>query len=71
MDWNAVVGRNVRRRREALGLSQEQLAHDAGVAVRLLGAIERGQQNTTVEALGKLASALGCHPEIFWRDDRG
>lgn len=62
MNWNEVVGRNVRRRREALGLSQEQLAHDADVAVRHIGAIERGKQNPSLAALAKVASALGCLP---------
>ena len=61
-----LVGENVRRRRQARGLTQEALAHEAGVALRLLKGIERGQRNPTVEMVGKIAAALGVHPgELF------
>jgi transcriptional regulator with XRE-family HTH domain len=62
MRWAKVVGTNVRRLRQAHGLTQEALAHEAKVALRLLGGIERGQRNPTVEMVGKLAVALGVHP---------
>jgi transcriptional regulator with XRE-family HTH domain len=58
MDWAALVGQNVRKRRQALGLSQEQLAHDADVTMRYLGAIERGQQNPSLAVLVRVADAL-------------
>ena len=62
MDWIALVGRNVRLRRQELGLSQEQLAHDAEVTMRYLGAIERGQQNPSLNVLVKISTALRCTP---------
>lgn len=62
MDWNALVGRNLRKRRAALGLSQEDLAHKAGVSIRMVGSVERGQQSPTIEVLGKLADALEVSP---------
>ncbi|WP_336979119.1 helix-turn-helix transcriptional regulator [Brevundimonas nasdae] len=62
MDWAAVVGQNVRKRRQVLGLSQEQLAHDADVTMRYLGAIERGQQNPSLALLVRIATALQCSP---------
>ena len=63
MEWSARVGMNIRRLREARGLTQEQLAGEAGIAMRHLGRIERGEVSPTVEMLGKLAVALGITPE--------
>ena len=62
MDWIALVGRNVRLRRQEMGLSQEKLAHDAEVTMRYLGAIERGQQNPSLGVLVRIATALDCTP---------
>ncbi|MFA4845605.1 MAG: helix-turn-helix transcriptional regulator [Patescibacteria group bacterium] len=67
MDWAALVGRNVRTRRQALGLSQEQLAHDADVTMRYLGAIERGQQNPSLAVLVRVSRALSCGPDDLLR----
>ena len=66
MDWGKIVGENIRRLREAKGLTQEQLAGEADIAMRHLGRIERGEGNPTVEMLGKLADVLGVKPgEMF------
>lgn len=62
MDWNAVVGRNVRVKRQALGLTQEQVAHDAEMTLRHLGSIERGKQNPSLATLVKISKVLGCSP---------
>lgn len=62
MSWEKNVGVNVRRLRKERGLSQEELAGEAGIAMRHLGRIERGQGNPTVEILGKLAAVLEVHP---------
>ena len=55
----AVVARNVRARRTALGLSQEALAHEAGIDRTYVSQIERRVRNLTVTMLGRLATALG------------
>jgi transcriptional regulator with XRE-family HTH domain len=66
MDWEAVVGRNVKRLRTAKKLTQEALAHAAEIDTRYVGGIERGQENPSVAVLGRLADALGVHPaELF------
>ena len=49
---------NVRRQREALGMTQEQLAFMVGVDSRTIGAIESGQRNTTIKTLYRLCKAL-------------
>lgn len=65
MDWNRVVGRNVRRLRLARKLTQEDLAGEAGLAMRHLGRIERGTSSPTVAILARLADAMGVNPADF------
>jgi transcriptional regulator with XRE-family HTH domain len=55
-----VVSKNIRRRRERLGLSQEALAENCGLHRTYIGAIERGERNITVNTLARVAEALGC-----------
>jgi len=62
MRWEDRVGANVRRLRRAKGLSQEALAHEAGMAMRYLAGIERGEENPSLAFLVKLAAALDIHP---------
>jgi len=68
MSWARIVGSNVRRLRLERGITQEALAHDAKVALRLLGGIERGQRNPSVEIVGRLALALGAQPRDLFDD---
>ena len=71
MTWEKIVGANVRRHRKERGLSQETLAGEAGLAMRHLGRIERGEGNPTVSVLGKLAHVLGVHPAELLQEDAG
>jgi transcriptional regulator with XRE-family HTH domain len=57
-----VVGERVRTRREALGLSQEALAHQTGVHWTFLGQVERGRRNLSLHNLLKVARGLGVDP---------
>lgn len=70
MDWEKVVGANVRRFRKSCGMSQERLALSAGLDLRYLGGIERGEHNPTVAILGRLASALDVHPRDFFDETK-
>lgn len=62
-DIRKIVGRNVRRLREALKLSQEELGFRAGIDRTYVSGVERGVRNPTVTVLAKLAAALGSEPE--------
>ncbi|MGQ7244330.1 helix-turn-helix domain-containing protein [Salinicola sp. V024] len=53
------VAANVRRRRQAAGLSQQALADQAGVSRRMLVNIEKGDVNVSLSTLDRLAEALG------------
>lgn len=54
----AVTDVNVRRAREAAGLSQERLAARAGLSTRTVARIEGGE-DTTIGTLAAIARALG------------
>lgn len=59
MDLRAVVGRNIRRERERLGIPQDELAHRADIHVTYLSGVENGRRNITLNVLERLALALG------------
>jgi transcriptional regulator with XRE-family HTH domain len=52
------LGKAIRELREKRGLTQEAVAHDAGVTTATLGVIERGLSNPTWATLRRIASAL-------------
>ena len=58
----------VRAIREARGLTQEQVATRAGLALSDVGRIERGQRDPGVRVLVRIARGLGVPPTDFWRD---
>ncbi|MFC5372947.1 helix-turn-helix domain-containing protein [Brevundimonas faecalis] len=62
MDWKAVVGGNVRRLRTERGLTQEQLAFEAGIDLTYEGGIERGKRNPSLMVMVRVAEALGVTP---------
>jgi transcriptional regulator with XRE-family HTH domain len=48
----------VRTRREALGLTQEELAHRSGIHRTYLSDVERGSRNLSLVNIERLAGAL-------------
>jgi transcriptional regulator with XRE-family HTH domain len=58
MRLEVILGLNVRRLRNAAGLTQEELAAEVGIDMRYLGGIERGQENPSLAVIGELAKAL-------------
>ena len=52
------LGSNVRRRREALDLTQEALAEKADIDQTYISGIERGLRNPGIINVAKLAKAL-------------
>jgi transcriptional regulator with XRE-family HTH domain len=50
---------NVRKRREARALTQENLAERAGLDSTYISGIERGLRNPGIKNVAKLAKALG------------
>jgi transcriptional regulator with XRE-family HTH domain len=62
MDIKRAMAANVRRVRYEREMTQEGLAHEAGLSSRYLGAIERAQVSASVTVLGRLAEALEVDP---------
>lgn len=62
MDWKVAVGGNVRRLRIERGLTQEQLAFEAGIDLTYEGGIERGKRNPSLLVLVRMAHALRVEP---------
>jgi transcriptional regulator with XRE-family HTH domain len=59
-------GRRVKALRTKAGLSQEQLAHEAGLHRTYVSSLERGQRNVGLDNICTLAVALGVPPsELF------
>ncbi|WP_420965987.1 helix-turn-helix domain-containing protein [Bradyrhizobium sp. B120] len=58
-----VVADNVRSLRKTAGLSQEELAHEAGVDRTYISQVERRQRNVTIVVLAKIARALNVTPD--------
>lgn len=61
-------GANVRKYRDKLGISQEELGYRAGLHRTYVGAVERGEYNCTIINAAKLAQALGCGVVALVRD---
>ena len=59
MDVKKRLGTNLRRLREAKGLSQEAFAFEAGIHRTYISDIERGARNPTITVVENLAIALG------------
>ena len=53
------IGMAIRRRREALGLSQEAFADDIGMHRNYYGSLERGRKVMRIDTLEKVAAGLG------------
>ena len=69
MRWEDRVGQNIRRLRKANGLSQEKLAAEAGIAMRYLSGIERGEENPSLAFLVRIADALRTEPAELFRQN--
>jgi transcriptional regulator with XRE-family HTH domain len=62
------IGKNLLRIRTELKLSQDEMGKRTGIDGGFIGAIERGDQNITVDSLSNLAAAYGVPPDDLLRD---
>jgi transcriptional regulator with XRE-family HTH domain len=67
MDLRQRFATNLRRIRHDRGVSQEGLAHDAGVDRAYLSRVERAVTYVGLEIVGKLADVLEVDPIEFFR----
>ncbi|MBB3236693.1 helix-turn-helix domain-containing protein [Phyllobacterium endophyticum] len=59
MDIREIFARNLRTLRQAKDLSQEELAHRAGIDRTYISALERNVYNPSIDVVERLANALG------------
>jgi len=64
------TGTAIRARRQALAMTQSQLAERASIKREYVSEIENGARNPTLIVLTKIAEALGCKPSELL-DDAG
>jgi len=69
MKLRGVVAKNLRRLRQAKGLSQEELADRADINRNYVGLLEREEHAATVDMLEKLAAVLEVDPVAFFARD--
>lgn len=65
MDLRETFATNLRRLRNAKGLSQDKLALEAEVSRSYLSQLEKGVYHVSIDIIGKLADALEAEPEEF------
>lgn len=58
-------GHRIRRTRQAAGLSQEELAHRAGLHRTYIGSVERGERNIGLLNITSLATVLQVDAGMF------
>lgn len=63
-----LIGDTIRRKRDALGLSQEDFAELSDQHRTYVGAIERGERNPTIHTLAQISAAFGQSPAEFLAD---
>lgn len=72
MDLRDVFATNLRRLRNAKGMSQDDLAYEAEVSRSYLSQIEKGAFYASLKIIGRLAAALGVEPaELLRLPQRG
>ena len=65
MELRRIVAQNLRRLRQDRGLSQEELAGQAGLNRNYVGMIEREENSPTVDTLEVLAKVLKVEAQEF------
>ena len=66
-DLRDAFAANLRRLRHAKGISQEELAHDAGINRSYMSKLERAASYPGLEIIAKLATVLECDPAELLR----
>jgi ribosome-binding protein aMBF1 (putative translation factor) len=67
--WRGIVGSNIRKARQATGMSLEKLSVRADVGKNYLHLVEHGRRSPTVDFLTRLAYALDISPADFMTKD--
>jgi XRE family transcriptional regulator, regulator of sulfur utilization len=66
--YRKILGENIRTHRRTAGWSQEKLAEKSDLHHNYIGDIERGEENVSVDALMRIATALKVTLSALVRD---
>ena len=70
MDVKFLLAKNVRKHREELGISQEDLAELSGLHRTYISGVERGVRNPTIAVVAVLAKALKISVSTLLSEDK-
>ena len=70
MDLAAYFGPAVRKHRELLRISQDDLADRSGLDRTYISGVERGVRNPTLQVMQRLAEALGSDLDVIFATAR-
>lgn len=62
VEIEAAFGKALKNKRKDMGLTQEELAHQAELQRNYISFLERGIYQPTITTIFKLSAALGCRP---------
>ncbi len=60
------IGQQVLARRTKMGLTQQQVADEAGISLSFVSLIENDQRDPSLSTLKQITSALGGRVKILW-----
>lgn len=70
MNLSDFFGPAIRRHRELLRISQEELAVRAGIDRTYISGVERGVRNPTLEVMQRIARAVGSDLDVIFATAR-
>ncbi|MGI0134488.1 MAG: helix-turn-helix domain-containing protein [Candidatus Micrarchaeaceae archaeon] len=65
MTIHEILGKNIRKQRKKLGLTQEALAAKSHFSSNYIACVERAQEKLTLDGLVRVASALHIAPHLL------
>ena len=71
VDLSVEIGRRVRRRREELGFTREQLAEQVDLSANFFAEIELGRKNMSAKSLYKVAKVLNLSADYILFGEEG
>lgn len=70
MNLSVFFGAAIRRHRELLRLSQEELAARAAIDRTYISGVERGVRNPTLQVMQRISQALGADLDVIFATAR-
>ena len=69
MNEKELFGNNIRKYRDLMGISQEDLADKSGLHRTYISGVERGVRNPTIAVVSQLAKALKVSLSDLFREE--